>query len=422
MKISVIGTGYVGSVTGAGLADLGHHIIFVGRDQKKLDLIQSGKSPIFEKGLDELLAKNRDSISTSTDLVSAIRESELCFICVGTPSNADGSIDLQQVRGVSVSIGKGLDSDDQYHTIVVKSTVFPGTTEGLVIPVIERESGKTAGIDWGIASNPEFLKEGCAIEDFFQADRVIIGTNDQKSRHILESIYEPLNVPIYTTSIRTAEMIKYASNAFLATKISYANEIGNLCKRLDIDTRDVFTGVGMDHRIGPDFFRSGIGFGGSCFPKDVRALIAGARSVGIDLSILASVLKVNESQPLRMLSLLHAKIPALYGKTIGVLGLAFKPDTDDIRESRAIPVIDSLIREGAEVAAYDPMAMDNFRGLYPNIRYANTAGEVLAADAVLIITEWPEFEDIDYTETVVIDGKRVDAAERSAGWYQGVCW
>jgi UDPglucose 6-dehydrogenase len=422
VKISIIGTGYVGAVTGACLADLGHHIVFVGRDQTKLDLINSGKSPIFEQGLDQLLQNNSERIVTTTDISDAIRKTDVTFICVGTPSKMDGSIDLQQVSDVSITIGKCLGSDEKYHTIVVKSTVLPGTTESLVIPILEKESKKKAFMDWGVASNPEFLKEGTAVKDFFHTDRIVIGTNDQKTKSILHDLYHPLNVPIFTTTIRTSEMIKYTSNAFLATKISFANEIGNLCKKMGIDTREVFTGVGMDQRIGPEFFRSGIGFGGSCFPKDVRALIAGAKKCGIALSVLESALKVNEGQPLRLFDLLSKYIPDLKGKTIGILGLAFKPDTDDIRESRAIPIIEYLILHGARVIVYDPLAMDNFRKLYPEIVYAESAQETFQSDAVLIVTEWREFEDLDYTGKIVIDGRRVDAARTTAAIYEGVCW
>ncbi len=236
MKISIIGTGYVGAVTGTCLAELGHQIIFVGRDTKKLSLINSGKSPIYEPGLDQLLEKNLPRITTTIDLPDAIRKTELTFVCVGTPSNNDGSINLDQIREVSHTIGKSLASDDGYHTIIIKSTVLPGTAETLVIPILEKESGKKAFMDFGVASNPEFLKEGTAIEDFFHTDRVVIGVNDPKTKEVLERLYQPLNAPVFTTTIRTSEMIKYTSNSFLATKISFANEIGNLCKKMGIDS------------------------------------------------------------------------------------------------------------------------------------------------------------------------------------------
>jgi len=421
MRISIIGTGYVGVVTGTCLAELGHSIIFVGRDKKKLDLINSGKSPIIETQLDQLLEKNKKRIKTTVDLSDAIRKTELTFICVGTPSKDDGSIDLQQIEDVSLAIGKSLYSDDNYHTIIVKSTVLPGTIETLVLPILERESGKKAFLDFGIGSNPEFLKEGTAVDDFFHTDRVVIGVNDQKTKEVLEELYQPLNAPIFATTIRTSEMIKYTSNAFLATKISFANEIGNLCKKMGIDSYEVFKGVGLDSRINPHFFRSGIGFGGSCFPKDVRALIAHARTLGVDPQVLNAVIGTNENQPAKMIELLKRHID-IAGKTIGILGLAFKPDSDDIRESRAIPIIEALRREGAKIIAFDPVATDNFRHLFPDISYMKRANDVLNADAVLIVTEWKEFEDLDYQGKIVIDGRRSGKAQQEATIYEGVCW
>ncbi|MCX6692857.1 MAG: UDP-glucose/GDP-mannose dehydrogenase family protein [Methanoregula sp.] len=416
-----MGTRYVGSVTGACLAEMGHDIIFVGRDRKKLDLIQSGKSPIYEPGLEDLLTKNRKKISVTTDLQDAVVNSEITFICVGTPPKKDGSSDLSQVKEVSRSIGKSLQSLDRFHVIVTKSTVIPGTNETVIIPLLEKESGKKAFVDFGIASNPEFLKEGTAVDDFFHTDRVVIGTHDPKTREVLESLYRPLHAPIFSTTLQTSEMIKYASNAFLATKISFANEIGNICKVQGIDSYEVFKGVGLDARISPHFFRSGIGFGGSCFPKDVKALIAYADSKGIPSRILSSVMALNEDQPGRMITLLKKHINPK-GKTIGILGLAFKPDTDDIRESRAIPIIRHLRKAGASVIAYDPMAMDNFRKVLPDISYAGSAAEILASDAVLIVTEWKEFEDLDYHGKIVIDGRRFEKARREAAVYEGVCW
>jgi UDPglucose 6-dehydrogenase len=421
MKISIIGTGYVGAVTGACLADLGHQIVFVGREPKKLDLINSGKSPIYEPGLDQLLEKNLLRITTTIDLPDAIRKTELTFICVGTPSNTDGSINLDQIRAVSHTIGKSLAFDTKYHTIIVKSTVLPGTTEALVIPILEKESGKKAFLDFGVSSNPEFLKEGTAIEDFFHSDRVVIGVNDPKTKEILEKLYQPLNAPVFATTIRTSEMIKYTSNSFLATKISFANEIGNLCKEMGIDSYEVFKGVGLDARINPHFFRSGIGFGGSCFPKDVKALIAHARTLGIEPQILTAVMETNDDQPAKMIDLLKRHMD-IAGKTISVLGLAFKPDSDDIRESRAVPVIQALLKEGAKIIAFDPIATDNFRNLFPEIAYAETARDVLNADAILIVTEWKEFEDLNYRGKIVIDGRRIGKARREATIYEGVCW
>jgi UDPglucose 6-dehydrogenase len=421
MKISIIGTGYVGSVTGVCLAEMGHQVQFVDIDAKKLAAINSGKSPIFEPGLEQLLVKNHDKISTTTDIIKAVYNTELTIICVGTPQKADGSSELRFIQEVTQEIARSIGSDSRYHTIIMKSTVLPGTTENFVVPLLENESGKRAFKDFGIASNPEFLKEGSAVENFFHTDRIVIGTHDQKTKEILETLYQPIRAPIFSTDIKTAEMIKYVSNAFLATKISFANEIGNLCKKTGIDSYEVFRGVGLDARINQHFFRSGIGFGGSCFPKDVNALIAFGESEGVDLNILKAVMGTNDTQPQRMMSLLKKHL-AINGKNIGILGLAFKPDTDDIRESRAIPIVESLLCEGARVLVYDPMAMDQFKKLFPRISYAKTPDEVLGADAILIITEWQDFLNLDYRGKTVIDGRRIEKAREEAGVYEGICW
>ncbi len=420
MKISVIGCGYVGCVTGACFADLGHDVVFVDLDPGKIIAINAGKAPIYEPGLDELLQKNSSKLVATDDLADAVSRTEITFICVGTPSKQDGSIDLTYVRSAAAEIGRVL-KEKQDHTVIVKSTVLPGTTEGVVLPILETESGKRAFIEFGLASNPEFLREGSALTDFFTPDRIIIGASDDRSRRLLEELCSPIDCPKMITAIPVAEMIKYVSNAFLATKISFANEIGNICKQMGIDTAEVFRGVGMDHRINPAFFQSGIGFGGSCFPKDVRALIAKAEEVGVEPKILKDVIEVNEEQPLKLLELLTAHLPDLDRKTIGLLGLAFKPNTDDIRESRAIPIVETLLRKGATVLAYDPMAMGNFRKLYPQINYVPTAVDVLAADAVLITTEWKEFESLSYSGKIVIDGRRIERA-RNGSIYDGVCW
>ena len=421
INISVIGTGYVGAVTGTCLAEMGNRVTFVGRNREKLDLLGSGKTPIYEPGLEELLTTNKERIKTTTDLSSAIKETDITFVCVGTPSRDDGSIDLQQINDVSVTIGKSLAENEKYHTIIVKSTVLPGTTEEFIIPILERESGKKAFIDFGIASNPEFLKEGSAVDDFFHTDRVVIGVNDKKTENVLKNLYSPLKAPMFSTNIRTSEMVKYASNAFLATKISFANEIGNLCKEAGIDSYEVFQGVGLDSRINPSFFRTGIGFGGSCFPKDVRALIAHAQNLGQEPRVLTAVMGTNDDQPGKMIDLLKRHMD-ITGKTIGILGLAFKPDSDDVRESRAIPVINMLLQEGAKIKAFDPVAMDNFRPIIPGITYAQNAEDVLSSDAVLILTEWKDFENLDYHGKVVIDGRRIEKARREAEVYEGVCW
>jgi UDPglucose 6-dehydrogenase len=423
MKISVIGCGYVGLVTGIGFAELGNSIIFVDTDDVKVNMINALKTPIYEPGLEELMGRNKGRFYATKDYREAIQNSEVTLICVGTPSMEDGSIDLSYVKASAEQIGRSLSEKDEYHIVVVKSTVLPGTTEEIVKPIIEKESGKRAFEDFGLAMNPEFLREGNAIEDFFKPDRIVIGVRDESTRSWLEELYRFFSCPKLVTDIKTAEMIKYASNAFLATKISFANEIGNICKKLGMDAYRVFEGVGLDHRINPAFFRAGIGFGGSCLPKDIRALIRRAEELGEQPRILRAVIEVNENQPLRLIELLKKHVQSLRGKKIGILGLAFKPGTDDVRESRAILIVKKLIEEGARVLAYDPKAVENFRKLFPDIEYASSAEELVAeSDAIMIVTEWRDFENLDYRGKIVIDGRRIERAMKEAKIYEGVCW
>ncbi|QDA30613.1 UDP-glucose/GDP-mannose dehydrogenase family protein [Thermococcus indicus] len=427
MKISVIGSGYVGLVTGTGFVKLGNEVIFVDVDERKVEMINNAQPPIYEEGLEELMKQFKGKYHATKDYRKAILNSDVTFICVGTPSREDGSIDLTYVKQVAKELGKALREKKNYHVVVVKSTVLPGTTEEIVKPILENYSDKKAFQDFGLAMNPEFLREGIALSDFLNPDRIVIGVQDERAKRVLEELYAPINAPKLFTDIKTAEMIKYASNAFLATKISFANEIGNICKKLGIDSWKVFEGVGLDHRISPHFFRTGIGWGGSCFPKDTRALIRKAEELGEEPLILKAVVEVNERQPLKLIELLKKHIPELKGKTIGVLGLAFKPDTDDVRETRAHVVVKKLLEEEARVIAYDPQAMENFKRFYPdvgeNIEYASSGEEVLnRSDAVLIVTEWSEFEELDYSGKIVIDGRRVRKAEETAKVYEGVCW
>lgn len=427
MRISIFGSGYVGLVSGMGLVKLGHEVIFVDVDEKKIKMINNAQPPIYEEGLEELMREFRGKYRATKDYRDAILNSDVTFIAVGTPSREDGSIDLTYVEEAARGIGKALREKKDYHIVIVKSTVLPGTTEDVVKPILEKESSKKAFEDFGLAMNPEFLREGVALKDFLNPDRIVIGIQDEKTKKVLEELYAPIDAPKLFTDIKTAEMIKYASNAFLATKISFANEIGNICKKLGIDSWKVFEGVGLDHRISPHFFRTGIGWGGSCFPKDVKALIRKAEEVGEEPIILKAVVEVNERQPLKLIELLKKHVPELRGKTIGVLGLAFKPNTDDVRETRAYVIVKKLLGEGAEVVAYDPKAMKNFKHFYPDvgekIEYAKSGEDVLkATDVILIVTEWPEFEELDYSGKIVIDGRRVRKAEETAEIYKGVCW
>lgn len=427
MKISVIGSGYVGSVTAACFAEAGHEIVCVDIDEKKVEQINAGIPPIYEEGLGDLLRKYAGKKLIATiDYEFAVRETDISFICVGTPSAEDGSIDLSIVRAAATNIGEALAKKKGYHVVVVKSTVVPETTEKFVLPVLEEASGKTAGKYFGVAMNPEFLREGKAVHDFMHPDKIVIGAIDRKSGDLISELYRKFECEVTRTNPATAEMIKYANNSLLATKISFANEIGNICKKLGIDTYEVMAAVGKDFRISPRFLNSGAGFGGSCFPKDVKALIGKAKAIGYSPILLESVIAVNEKQPLLMTEILIRKIGNLAGKKIAVLGLAFKNETDDIRESRAIPVIAELLRLGAKISAYDPMAIENMKRVFPTIEYSGKAEDALkGADACLVMTEWDEFRQLEsefenMKEKIVIDGRRVIEAKNID--YEGLCW
>jgi len=421
MNISIIGAGYVGLVSGACFAKLKNKVICVDIDKSKIDSINNSISPIFEEGLEEILIDNKDRISASSDYLSSINNTEITFICVGTPSLDDGSIDLKYIKESAKSIGEVLKNKKKYHVVVVKSTVIPGTTIDVVLPILEKYSGKKAGVDFGVAMNPEFLREGAAVNEFLNPDRIVIGALDEKTNDILRNLFIDFSCPIVETSPTAAEMIKYVSNSFLATKISFINEVGNLCKTLGINTYEVADGIGLDSRIGRSFLDSGIGWGGSCFPKDVNALISLFNGKDVCSKVIESAVDVNDVQPLKLIELLKHHIPKLHGKSIGILGLSFKANTDDIRESRAIPIVDELIKEGVNIKVYDPKAMDNFRDIYPDIIYCDSAVDVLDSDAVLIVTIWDEFKMLNYTNNIVIDGRMLKEA-KSARVYEGVCW
>lgn len=427
MRISVIGIGYVGTVSAVCFAELGHSVICVDIDTSKIEQINAGIPPIYEEGLPELLKKHagKDLCATS-DYDFAVMNSDVSFICVGTPSDTSGKINLDIVKAASSSLGDSIKNKKDYHVIVVKSTVVPETTENVVLPIIEKHSGKHPG-DFGIAMNPEFLREGKAVYDFMHPDKIVVGSLDKKAGDIVASLYKDLKCEITRTNPRTAEMIKYANNAFLATKISFANELGNICKGLGIDTYEVMKAIGKDFRIGQYFLNSGAGFGGSCFPKDVKALINKASESGYEPLLLRSVMEINERQPLRMVDLLKSRLGNLKGRKIAVLGLAFKNDTDDIRESRSIPVIKELIENGAIVLAYDSMANDNMKKIFSGIKYYNKAKDALkGADGCLIMTEWDEFRSLDkefegMKNRLVIDGRHMLSPGKGLE-YVGLCW
>lgn len=423
MKISVIGGGYVGLVSAVCFAQLGHTVGLIEIDIDRASSISRGSPQIYEKGLEALLSKHLEKSLHVSTAYDAIPDTEIFFICVGTPEGDNGHPDLSMIQSACQSLGRSLIDMDSYHVVVVKSTVPPGTTEGLVVPTV-LEHSQRAGDEIGFCMNPEFLREGRAVEDFMHPDRIVIGSNDSRAGDWAESAYRGIEAPIVRTGIKSAEMIKYASNAFLATKISFANEIGNLCKRLGIDVYEVMEGVGMDHRISPHFLDAGAGFGGSCFPKDLSALIHLAEGMNEEPLILRSVQNVNERQSARMLELLQKKIGSLEGKRIAVLGLAFKNDTDDVRQSRSIHVILELEEMGARIAAYDPQANDNMKKLIPDIEYCSRVTDALEdADACIVMTEWPEFrlldEEFDLMKNrVIIEGRRILSCQDK----EGICW
>ena len=412
-SVSVIGLGVVGLTTAVGFRLKGYTVTGIDIDPEKVIKINEGISPIYERALGEALKKTR--VKATTDFEQVLK-SDITFLCGGTPGAADGSINLQYVQTPVEQLTQFLKRKGRPHLVVIRSTVVPGTIDEVIAPYFRGLS------EVGICANPEFLQMGTALEDFMSPSRIVIGENDRKWGDILVSLYKTFSAPIIRTDFRTAEMIKYASNACLATKISFINEIGNICKKLGIDAYEVAGGMELDGRIGAGHLRAGIGYGGSCFPKDIAALVSKAREVGYEPNVLHEVVELNNSQPQHMVELLKKHIPSLKGKVIGILGLTFKPDTDDIRESQAIHITEILLKEGAKIRAYDPQGMPGFQKLFPNIEYASSAEKVLGSDAVLIITEWDEFGCLDYTDCIVIDGRRVDAARKNARIYEGVCW
>jgi UDPglucose 6-dehydrogenase len=430
MNISIIGTGYAGLSTGVGLASRGHHVTCMDIEEKRIEQIKKGISPMYEPGLEETLreAVRKDFLEATTDLGHAVRNSEVILICVPTPSKKDGSIDLRYIEHASSDIGKLLRDVKGYRVVAVKSTVVPGTTERAVIPNLEEHSGKKPGEGFGVGMVPEFLREGSAMKDVLEPDRIVIGELDKRSGDLLEEVHSVFDAPVLRTSIRVAEMVKYASNAFLATKVSFANEIGNMSKRLGIDVYEVMKGVGLDKRISPHFLRAGIGFGGSCFPKDVSALVQKGKTMGYGPKLLEEVLDLNRRQPLKMVDLLRKRVGTLKGTHVAVLGLAFKGETDDVRESPSIPIVNELIRYGARVHAYDPKAAGNFRGMFPKITYCLSVRDaVRGADACLVLTDWPEFRELtdqdfsEMKEKIILEGRKALNPNKVSG-IEGVCW
>ncbi len=413
MKITCIGAGYVGLVTGVCFSKLGFKVTLIDIDKKKVDLINNKNAPIYEKDLECLLKEV--NLKATTDY-SEIKDSDVVFICVGTPAKSNGAQDLSHIKKVIKQISKYIKNK----VIVIKSSVVPQTTEKTIIPLLEKESNLSEGKDFFVAVNPEFLREGTAIYDFKNPDRIVIGYSHKKSKECLSDLYSSFLCPKIYTSRTAAEMIKYASNSFLATKISFINEIGNICKKIGIDTYEVADGMGYDKRIGRAFLNSGPGWGGSCFPKDIKALIKKAKEINENALILKSVVKVNDKQPLKLVKLLKKHINDLKGKQIGILGAAFKANTDDVRESRTIPVVKELLKQKAKIKLYDPKAMDNFKKIFPEISFCKIE-EVLNSDAILILTDWEQFNNLDYKGKIVIDSRNIKKA-REAKVYEGICW
>ncbi len=420
-RIAVIGTGYVGLVSGACFAYLGHKVIGLDIDREKIERLKRGEVPIYEPGLDRILSKalKDGNIEFTTDYGYAVKNADFIFIAVGTPSREDGSADLSFVESAYRSIAEHI-GDNDFKVIVNKSTVPVGTgrwAKEFIAGLLRERGVKEPEKRFEVVSNPEFLREGKAVEDFMKPDRVVVGADNREVAGFVASLYEKLQPPILITDLPTAEMIKYASNAFLATKISFINEIANVCERLGADVTVVARGMGLDHRISPHFLRAGCGFGGSCFPKDVKALIHTARSVGEEPRLLSSVIEVNERQKLRPVEKLLKHIPELRGRKVAVWGLAFKPETDDMREAPSIPIIRELLKRGAEVVAYDPVATGNAKRVFERelstgkLRFASDKYEALkGADALILVTEWEEFRDVDFDKLkgkVVIDGRNL---------------
>jgi len=395
MHIAVIGTGYVGLVTGACFADFGMRVTCVDKDGAKIDSINSGKMPIYEPGLDALVAKNvrEGRLEFSTDVRGTIDRSLVVFLAVGTPPSGDGSADMSQIDEVAYEIARSLNG---YKVIVTKSTVPVGAASRIKKII---EENKATPSRFSVAANPEFLREGAAINDFMRPDRVVIGCRDEEAVAILKDIYSPLyllETPFVITTPESAEMIKYASNAFLATKVSFINEISRLCELLGADVHDVAKGMGMDVRIGSKFLHPGPGFGGSCFPKDAQALVALGRTVDYDVKIVEAALRVNEAQKNSILDRIRRLAPKLEGSTIAILGLAFKPETDDIREAPSIKIIGDLLKAGAKVRAYDPAAMESARRLLTDVEYCEDEYEAArGSDALVVVTEWNQFRRLD---------------------------
>jgi len=417
MNICVVGTGYVGLVTGAVFADLGNEVICVDNQPDKIAALQAGRMPIYEPGLEEMVARNvaDGRLRFTTDLAAAVKRSLIVFITVATPARSDGQTDLTAVEEVARSIGQAMER----HTVIVNKSTVPVGTGDLVRDVIERHQVKPVPFD--VVSNPEFLREGSAIEDTLRPDRIVIGASNQQVAMTLLELYAPLERPMIITDVPSAEMIKYASNACLAAKISFVNAIANICEQAGADVSQVTKGVGLDARIGPAFLQAGLGFGGSCFPKDTESLVHTAAALGYDFRLLKAVVDVNRDRVAHFVDKIRKALDTLDDKIIAVLGLAFKPNTDDMREAKSIEVIGRVLGLGARVRAYDPVAVANARKVLPEaVIYCDSPYEAAAgADGLVLVTEWNEFKFLNLERVrglmrrpVVFDGRNLWEPER----------
>ncbi len=417
MNICVVGTGYVGLVTGAVFADLGNDVVCVDNDRAKIQSLGAGRMPIYEPGLEEMVTRNTEDgrLAFTTDLASSVRQSDVIFIAVGTPPKDSGETDLSQVEAVAAEIGRAM---DRYKVVVNKSTVPVGTGE-FVREVITRH--QPAPIDFDVVSNPEFLREGSAIEDTLRPDRIVIGAPTQQVAMTLVELYAPLERPMIITDLPSAEVIKYASNAFLAVKISFINAIANVCETAGADVSQVMKGMGLDSRIGLAFLQPGLGYGGSCFPKDVDSLIHTAAQLGYDFKLLRSVVEINRERAAHLAGMMEKALAPMDDKTVAVLGLAFKPNTDDMREAKSLEVIRLLHAAGARIRAYDPVAMGNARPLVPgSVVFSHSAYDAAeGADAIVLLTEWNEFKFLNLERLrrllrrpLIFDGRNLYEPER----------
>jgi len=444
MRIAIIGTGYVGLTTGACLAAIGHDVTCLDNNPSKIETLQQGKVPIFEPFIEEILEEAKDRLRFTRSYAEAIPGADVVFIAVGTPSLPDGSPDLQYLREAAAAIGENL--GEGFTVVVNKSTVPIGSGNWVESLIRESRGGRNGKVEFAVASNPEFLREGCALQDSLYPDRIVVGTDSPRAVGVLSNLYRPIleqsftppsylrrpdglaAVPLVTTDLASAELIKYAANAFLALKISYINEIGRLAEKVGADVALVAKGIGLDRRIGPRFLQAGLGWGGSCFAKDTAALVVTAADYGLAMPIVSAARTVNQQQRERVVEKLLGELKIIKGKTVGLLGLAFKPDTDDLRDAPSFDIARALLSRGVSVSVYDPVAMERARSEWAdlNVRYCESAEQVAeGADALVLVTEWAEFQELDWEKMAqsarsafVLDGRLfLDAARLAkAGW------